>query len=251
MEKELFGAIRDNYNYASDNLWRWHRRQGIFTRIITFIWIGVSSTIIKIIGFIFGLGVILDYISVWLQNQRNNFINLIDKSAQTLCYRKISYMSAPILAFVLAPIALIFGLIPKWSSTIVAAAHPDLDFSLGTEHGYFVKLGKSYLNLAKALFININKHGYFFILPALLIFIFSTPIVILISLVFFLLVVLDIIGWVVGLIRKFVILSSAFFAKKTDSNIVSIISMPILMILFVPIYIVLLLIPKIATYDET
>lgn len=250
MEKELFGAIRDNYNHSSDNLWKWYRRQNFFTKIIVFIWILLSSITMKVIGFIFGLGVILDKMSVWLQSKRKYFINLIDSSSSSLWYNKFSYISAPIVAFMIAPIALVFGLIPKWSSTIAVAVHPDFDVSTGIDHGYFAKLGKSYLKLAKELFKNINKHGYFFMLPALIVSLLTAPFISIISLVFFILILLDFIGWIVGLIRKFVVSSSSSLAKTAGNSFGRAVAIPIIMTLFVPLYITLLLIPKIATYDD-
>jgi hypothetical protein len=56
MKHELFGAIRDNYFTA-------------------------SSATMKLIGFLFGLGVILDNISIWLQSKRDHLVYAIDVSA--------------------------------------------------------------------------------------------------------------------------------------------------------------------------
>ena len=250
MEKELFGAIRDNYNHASENLWYWHRRQNSFVKLLTFIWVAPASIIMQIIGFIFSLGVLLDKISVWLQSKRNYIVDAVDDSSSDLRYYKSSYFLTPIKVVLLSPVALLLGIIPKWSTTLVTAIHPDFDISTGVEHGYFTTLGKTYLNLTKELFKNIGRHGNLFVLPALIISVILAPVLVLISIIFFALILLDIVGWVVGLIRKFVVSSSAAMARTSGNNFGSVISMPIIMTLFVPIYIVLLLIPKIATYDE-
>ncbi len=250
MERELFGAIRDNYNNASVNLWYWYRRQNSFVKLLTFIWIAPASLVMKIIGFIFGLGVFFDKISLWLQSKRDNIVYAIDNSSENLRYERSAYILTPLKTLILAPIALFLGVVPKWSSTLVSAIHPDLDVGHGIEHGYFTKLGKSYLYLTKQLFGNIVKHGKLFFLPALIIALIITPITLSIAIIFFILIILDFIGWFVGLIRKFVVSSSSIMASNSGANIGSVIAMPILLAIFVPIYITLLLVPKIATYDE-
>ena len=198
MTQELFGAIRDNYNYASENLNRWHRKQNIIVKILTFFWIFPASLMMKIIGFIFSLGVFLDKISLWLHSKRNNVLDAIYNSAHELYYNKTAYIFSPIKALLLAPVGLFFGVLPKWSSTLVTVLDSDINPSLGVEHGYFTKLAKSYLHFSKELFLNINKHGKLFILPALIIAICFAPIFIIISIIFFILIILDYIGWVVS-----------------------------------------------------
>jgi hypothetical protein len=250
MERELFGAIRDNYNNASANLWYWHGRQNSFVKALSFFWVVFASLVMKIIGFTFGLGVFLDKISLWLQSKRDNVIYAIDGSVENLRYEKSAYIFTPITTLILAPIALLLGIVPKWSSTLVSAIHPDLDIGTGIEHGYFTKLGKSYLNLTKELFLNITNHGKLFFLPALSIAFLLIPLTSIIAIFFFILIILDFIGWFVGLIRKFVVSSSYAMARNTGNNIGGVITMPIFLTIFVPIYVALLLIPKIATYDE-
>jgi len=250
LENELFGTIRDNYFMASSEIWRWNSYQNFFVRFIVFPWLIVVSIIMKTIGFLFGLGVILDLVSVWLQKTRNSVVHVIESSAYNLRYEAFSYFTSPVKSLILAPIVLFLGIIPKWSSTIAVAIHPDLDVSYGIEHGYFIKAGKAYLKLSKMLFICINKHGILVGIFALIIATIFSPITLLIAFFFFSLIILDWIGWLVGLLRKFVVSSSMTMANLSGKNIGTVVLMPILLTLFVPVYIALLLIPKIATYDE-
>lgn len=251
MEKELFGAIRDNYFNASKQMWKWRKYKNFFIRSITLPWILVASIIMKIIGLLFGLGVVLDIISIWLMKRRNSTISMIDSSANNLRYSATAYFSTPIKCAILAPIVLLLGIIPKWSTTLVVAIHPDIDVSFGTEHGYFKLAGKSYANLAKMFFVGINKHGIFFTIIAFPIAIIVAPISFIIACFFFALIILDWFGWLVSMLRKFVVSSSEKMANASGKNILYVVLMPIFLILFVPIYIALLLIPKIATYDRT
>ena len=109
---------------------------------------------------------------------------------------------------------------PKWSSTLVTILDSNINPSLGVDHGYFTKLAKAYLQFSKELFLNINKHGKLFILPATIIAIVVMPIFIIISTIFFILIILDYIGWIVSLIRKFVVFSSASMARNSGKNLI-------------------------------
>lgn len=251
MEKELFGAIRDNYYSASDHIWSWNRHQNTLVKIIFFPWLIVASGTMKVLGVVFGLGVILDKISVWLQSKRDNVIASIENTTYALCTAKSAYFVTPIKAAILAPIALFLGVVPKWSSTLTVAVHPDFDVSHGIEHGYFTKTGKAYADLSKRLFQCSIKHGVAFSVLSIPLAMLTAPVALLISLVFFLLIVLDYIGWLVGIIRKFVVSSSNSFATASSKNAGNVVLMPLLLTVFVPVYVALLLIPKIATYDET
>ena len=203
----------------------------------------------KLLGFIFSLGIILDKISLWLQSKRNGVLNVIDNTTDNLSYKKSSYIISPIVAVIMFPIALLFGLIPKWSTTLMVGISPDLDIGHGTEHGYFTELGKKYLVLAKEYFVNIKEHGFFFGIFALAISIVVIPVLLLMSIAFFILIILDLLGWFVSLIRKFVVGSSQAMANKSGDNAAFAVIMPVLLTLFVPLYLVLLLIPKIATHE--
>lgn len=247
MEKELFGAIRDNYYKASSELWYWFKHTHFLLKVIFFIWIFVASILMKIIGFIFSLGVILDKISVWIQSKRRNLLNAVDTSAETLNYKKSSYLTSPLKVFFIFPMALFLGIIPKWSSTLAVSLHPDVDISEAVEHGYFIKLGKSYLNFIKALFVNIKGNGFFFGAFSLLISLATSPFFLIMSLIFFVLIILDWFSFLVGLIRKFVVGSSQAMANRSGNNAMNTVLMPLLLVLFVPLYLFLLLIPKIAS----
>ena len=249
MEKELFGSIRDNYYEASDELWFWFRNSHILLKIVFFLWIVLASATMRIAGFIFSLGIILDKISVWLQSKRTLVIDKIEDVSDSLYYKKSSYLFSPLLGFLLFPVALLLGIIPKWSTTLVVGIHPDLDIGSSLEHGYFIQLGKKYLKLSKSLIVNIKEHGFFFGIIALFIALITAPITLIMSLIFFLLIILDLFGWVVSLIRKFVVSSSQAMASKSGDNAMYTIIMPALLTIFVPVYIFLLLIPKIATHE--
>jgi hypothetical protein len=142
------------------------------------------------------------------------------------------------------------GIVPKWSSTLAVSIHPDFDASYGIEHGYFTNCGKAYFEIVRNMFKSLGKHGFIFFFFAFTMTVIATPILLLISIVFFALIILDFIGWIVGMIRKFVVTSSESMAGRSGAHAVNVVAMPILLTLFVPVYVLLLLIPKIATYDE-
>ncbi len=249
MEKELFAAIRDNYDQASTELWWWFRQKNILLKMIFIFWVLAASITMRIFGFLFSLGIILDKISLWLQSKREWFVNKIEDSKYQIGGGKFPYLFQPIFALILSPIALIFGLIPKWSATLAISAHPDLDNSHGTEYGYFTELGRKYSSLSRAMLSKIFAHGVIFSPIAFAFSLFAVPLLLLVAAIFFALLILDMFGWVVNLIRKFVVSSSENFARSSGKNVFNVILMPTLLTIFVPLYIFLLLIPKIATYE--
>ncbi len=249
MEKELFGAIRDNYYDGSSRLWSWLNRKNIFLKILFSPWVLVSSCFLLLIGFVFSLGVILDKFSVFLLNKRHGTIDIIHNSANNLRYSKMSYLTTPLKAILLSPIAFILGIIPKWSSTILSAPFDDISTSYEKDYGFFQNLGNSYIFLSKKMFVNISQHGYFFAIFALIITLITVPLTIAIALFFYIFIILDYVGWIVAKLRLFVVHSSYKFSDNIGTNNFNSFVMPILLVIFVPIYIFLLLIPKVATYD--
>ena len=249
MKKELFGTIRDNYYRASDGLWSWFNQTNLIIKIMFFVWIVLASSLMKIIGFVFSLGVFLDVISVWIQSKRTIIITAVENMSNNLSIYKVSYIGSPIKAILLSPIAFFFGIIPKWSSTLAVGIHPDLDISTATEYGYFTQLGKAYSKLSLSLFSNLKQHGLFFSPLGLLFALVFGIVIFSISLFFFILIILDYIGWIVSFIRKFVVSSSQAMANQSGKSFMTTIYIPVLLTLFVPLYIALLLIPKIATHE--
>ncbi len=205
MSTELFGAIQSNYNKASFELWSWFKNRNIILKTISLPWIIIASISMNIIGIIFSLGIFLDKISIWLQRKRDWFVNYLDNVAHDIKNEKIQYILSPFWATIVFPIALFLGIIPKWSSTIVSVVHPDLDVSTGTEYGYFTQLGQKYFAISKALLSNAVSHGILFSPISLIISIIFTPLHLLIAILLFLLIVLDWLGYIVSLIRKFVV----------------------------------------------
>lgn len=249
MEKELFGAIRDNYYLAGKSLWSWLKNRHIILQIIFFLWVLIASLAMYGIGFIFSLGVVLDKFSVFILEKRDLSIDFISKSTDKLYYSKTAYFLTPILAILISPICFILGIIPKWSSTILSTADAEFETSYEKEFGFFKRLGNSYLNLVAHLFKNLNSHGYLFAILALITTLLSSPILILIGLFFYIFIILDYVGWIVSIMRQFVVDSSYKFARNIGTSSVNSFLMPVLLVIFVPVYIVLLLVPKIASYD--
>jgi hypothetical protein len=249
MSVELFGKISENYDNASKNLWYWHRYKNVLIKIVTIPWILLSSIAMKAISIFFSMGIIFDKLSIWLEKQRHHVISSLESSNRNLQWNKIAYITSPLKAALLAPIALFLGIFPKWSSTIMAVGTGD-GFSHGTEHGFFTQLGKHYLVLVKNMFSYAFSHGFFFGLIAIVLSTIVAPVALIISAIFFILIILDLLSWLVELIREFIVVSSAYLARNVGNNFISTVFFPVVLTLLVPVYVVLILIPKISSQTE-
>lgn len=249
MSVELFGEISGNYGNAAGNLWGWHKSKNFIIRVITFPWIVFASIIMKIASIIFGFGVIFDVLSIWLENQRHLVIEALESLNENISRSKLAYISSPIKAAFLAPIALFLGIFPKWSSTIMALGGGD-EISGGTDHGFFWQLSKQYFFLVKNMFSYSFSHGFIFGLIGLVLSVIVTPIALVIAIIFAILIILDALSWFVELIREFIVWSSSTLARKTGNSLLGSIFYPTLLTLLVPLYIALLIIPKISSQTD-
>ncbi len=252
--KELFKAIRDNYYLAATNIWGWYKERWLL-RLITLPFILIGILLMFIIGTVFSLGIFLDQVSTFLEKRRKLFISFIEDKATNIRYSKISFLFSPLIIVLSFPICLILGLFPKWSVTLIVVLDDyDIDdiSQTSTEHGFFARCSKAYLNFLGILWSYTVKHGFLFFFPALGIAIIFSPFIIAISIVCVVLILLDFLGFLFGLIRKFVVNSSGKMARAADKGFPQVFIMPILLTLFVPLYLFLLLIPKIASeYDSS
>lgn len=243
---ELFEKISDNYSQASHRVWSWHRYSNILMKIIYLPWVIFASIVLNIIAFIFGLGILLDRLSLWLQSKRYKLLDQLDDSIHDIYWKKSGYISSPISATLLIPFALLFGIFPKWSSTVSEAA-----ISTDTQHGFFVDVSQKYFSLVVSMLKNIFKHGIFVSLISIPSAIIFAPFFAGVALFFSLLIILDLFSWLIEIIREFVINSSEFLAHNTSRNMFNVVVMPLLLVGLFPIYIFLLLIPKISTQNNS
>lgn len=249
MSVELFGEISNNYVNAAKELWSWHKYKNIVVKILMLPWVVIASATMKVIALIFMAGIIFDKLSLWLERQRKSVIAVLENKNRKLAINKSAYILSPILAGLLAPIALLLGIFPKWSSTLMVVSTDD-SFSSGTEHGFFFQLSKQYFLLVTNMLANSFKHGAIFWIVAIPLTLIVTPIALIISLMFLVLTVLDILSWLVELIRQFIVSSSAALSRRSGSSIGGVIFYPTILVLLVPVYLVLLLIPKISSQTE-
>jgi len=244
---ELFKTISGNYSLSSSEMWYWLRYKNILIKAIMIFWILPISIILKIISFIFSLGIFLDSFSSWLWNKRDNALYSLESSTYGLSYKKTSYILTPIEATLLFPYYILLGIIPKFSS--VVSGNTDNNLDLG--HGYFFKLGNLYLNLAKELLFNSFKHGILFFPIAIIITILIAPLSTIVGIFFYLFIVLDLFGWFIVIIREFIVTSSGKLARTSSNNFFTIIINPPLLIILSPMYLLLIFIPKFSTYDNS
>lgn len=245
---QLFETMSYNFKLSANGVWAWYRKQYFATKVLALIWAVIASIILTSISWIFKIGIIFDFLASWLQKGRNKVISRLDRWANDLKWKKFAYFTVPIKIVLLLPLALLLGILPKFSTEVdvVGADNDKVDIN----HGFFFKVAVAYLVIAKSLIFSSFKHGILFIPIGLLISFYIVPMAILIALFFFIFILLDLLGWIIEVIRNLVLSSSYNLAKNTGNNTFTVILLPSLLIILFPIYILLILIPKISSYDS-
>jgi len=240
---ELFQSMRGNYQTAAQNLWLWYRRQYSLLKWLIWPWPLLVGSVLGLIGGVFALLSVLDGLARWLRRRREAVVSRLENSANRLCWYKSAYFTAPLVGLFWFPLGILLGLFPKFSSEVDSG---DADVN----HGFFFRLAKAYLLLGKNLLTCSLRHGVLFFPIALLIAGFTAPVAVMAGLFFLVFILLDAIGFLVDLLRQGVVNSSRVLARGTDSNLFTALALPLLLILLFPVYLLLLLIPKISTYDS-
>ena len=237
---EIFKEISDNYKLASSNIWHWHHSKNFLIKLLSLVSILTMSFLLYVVSILLRVGFILDWISRKLNANRISILTLLKKANYSLDNSKTDFIIFPMKVVFISPIALLLGIIPKWSYSMTNGLDDAVD------HGYFRDLANNYLSLVKNLLLNLFSHGVLFSIISIPIMIITTPIFILISIIFYALIILDIVGFIVEELRKIVVNSSRILADNAGNNFINTLVNPAVMIFLIPIYIVILFIPKIA-----
>lgn len=245
----MFGEISNNYKESSREVWRWFNQSPTLLKPITFLWVLFASAVTYAIGILFSLGVVFDLISQLVLEQRRAVNRSLQKANDNLRYKKSAYILSPLMAGILAPVGFVLGIFPSWGA-IVSSAGADQSPGQDAAHGFFTRLCGYYLSLVKNMFANCFKHGFFFGLIALAITVLIAPYALMIAFMFAILILLDLLSWFVGILRVFVVKSSASLGRNSGRGLITATVFPSLLILLFPIYLILLFIPKVSSQSN-
>ncbi len=245
---ELFQSMRGNYQTAARNVWFWYRRQHSLVKLLAWPWPLLAGSVLGVIGWFFAVLTLFDGLAVWLQNRRNGVLIRLENQANALRWRKSAYFTAPLAGVFWFPFAIVLSLSPKLSSSVDGEVSASMDMNV--HHGFFFRLANAYGLLGKNLLTYSFRHGVVFFPIALLIAVVFAPLAVLAGLFFLVFILLDAIGFLNDLLRRGVVNSSRVLANWTNANLFAVLAAPLLLAILFPVYLLLLLIPKISTYDS-
>ena len=245
---ELFESIASNYTLAAAGVRRWYGRLPTLAKILAWPWPLLAIPVLTLLSLLFRLGVVFDIMARWLERHRSKIINALERWEIDLSLSNVAYFSVPIKGILLLPLVILLGVFPKFSTT---SEFDSDETGLDIEHGFFWQVSKGYLRIGRALMRNVGRHGVLFMPLALIIALFAAPSAVVVGLFFMLFIFLDWLGWLIDRIRGWVVNSSAGLARRSGDNLLSSIVMPLALTLLFPVYLLLLLIPKVATYDSS
>ncbi|MCP4701019.1 MAG: hypothetical protein GY862_29825 [Gammaproteobacteria bacterium] len=238
--------MSNNFRVAARGLWNWQRRQSLLLKLIAWIWVLPAGLVLTLISWVFKLGWIFDFFARLLRGGRNWALSILNRGARRLQWRKSAYLTVPVTGLVLWPLAILLGLFPKLGADLDAADDPADAFDM--DHGFFFALTKSYL-LIGWNYLRYSFSQGLFMPVALFLSLFVVPSAWAIALFFAVFILLDWLGVIVEWIRRGVASSSHALAIRAGRNIFFVMVIPVLLVVLFPIYVLLLLIPKVSSYD--
>ena len=245
---DLFESISANYSLAGRGVKRWYGRLPLLAKLIAWPWPLLAIPVLSVLSLLFKLGIVFDAMARWLERRRTRMIGALRRWETDLAYSAGAYFTVPILGTLLLPLVILLGVFPKFSTT---SDFDTGDTQLDIDHGFFWQVGTGYLRIARSLLTNVARHGVLFLPIALLIALFTAPAAAVVGALMLVLIVLDWLGWLIDRIRGWVVTSSGQLARRAGDGLFGSVAMPLLLTLLFPVYILLLLIPKVASYDSS
>lgn len=249
MSKGTFQIISESYQIGANNLIEYCDDAPLILKPFFYIYAIIGYLSLYICSFIFYLLIIFDYFSSFINSIRKVLLDSIEDRSINVDTSLINFLFNPIIIAALTPIFIISGILPKISSEL------DIDEYTGeviknlniTGSGTFKKIINFSMETTSNLFNYLRNQNFltwpFLIIPCL----FNAFIMFLIILVSTPLLILDLFSHIVDSIRAFCIKTSRNLGQSTYNGIGGFLFSPIVLIILVPIFIGILIIPKFST----
>ncbi len=249
MAKGTFQIISESYQRGANNLFNFCQEAPWILKPFLYIYALLGSAALYISSFAFYVLIIFDHLSSAVNWIRRGLLNTIEDRSRNVEYSLVGFIFNPLIIAILTPIFILSALLPKISSEL------DIDEATGeilekldiTSSGTFKKIMNFSKDTISNSFDYIKESSIiwwpFLIIPCL----FNSLLMLIIIVISTPLLLLDLFSYIIDSIRGFCIKVSRNLGESTEEGFGWFLFSPIILVLLVPVFIVVLIIPKFST----
>jgi len=246
-KKGVFTKLSKSYFLSAKSLFSYVKKTLFLFKPIVLIISLLYSTILIPIGIIFGGLILFDWLSSITDKIRYFIIKLMETQSLLITNSFLSFILRPILLVLIAPFFILSVFIPKLSNNVGGdlAQNELSDVTSGV--GSFKRINQIIWRAASNLFIYVSNSALILKPIAGIVAIIYSIILIIVGAAFFILIPLDFISRIIENIRNKIVKFSSYMQQKINKNMMTFLFIPIFLVLFAPLFLAIILIPKFTT----
>lgn len=247
MNDGIFLSLSKSYFIAAGNTFSYSWNVTLLLKPVALVVAILYVAVLTSLGIVFRVLIIFDWIGSLTDAIRKFLLELIDKQSRSIDNSLLSFLFRPIFLVILSPFFLLSVFIPKLSSNVLAnmAANELSDFVSGA--GAFKRINTAIWEAARRLFTYISQAPLLLQPITAIMAIIYSAVLLTVGTIFFILVPLD---WISGLIenmRQWTVQVAHGQQRKIRYSVGTFLFSPLLLIALSPIFLVVILIPKLTT----
>ncbi len=248
-KKGTFQIISESYQIGAKNLFKYCKSVVWILKPFLCLYAIFVFVVLYISSWVFYILIIFDFLAKIVNSLRNFLFNSIDAKSENVKYSLIGFVINPLIIVILTLIFILSAIIPKISSELnidelTGSALNEMDI---TGSGTFKQIIKLSMKTISNLFVFIKGKKLLF-WPFLIVFcLFNSLLMLALILIATPLLILDFLSYIVDSIRNFCSKISRNLGNSIEKGFGRFIFSPIILVLLVPVFIVVLIIPKFST----
>jgi len=247
MKAGIFFHIADSYKQASANCLAYIGRLPWLFKPFCFPVALIYAIVLLASSAVFYILVVFDKLGQLTDWLRNLILNEMSTQRYNLSNSLMAFLFRPIVLALLSPLFLISLVVPKMSSDPVEdfIMHESVEILDGT--GAFKTVNGILWDDAKRLFVYVSNISLLLMPVTAVIAVVYSLILIIIGLVFAILIPLDWLSLLIETMRQYIARTAHRLQYKVDQSFSTFLFTPLFLTLLVPIFLVLLVVPKFTT----
>jgi len=250
MTKGTFQIISESYQNAISNLFDYCNQFHWIVRPILFIYVCLVSITMLAASLIFYILIIFDALARFVNATRDAIFDSMYNTSGSLRYTVSGFVFNPMIVSLIIPIFILSIILPKLSSDFDESVSDFLgNFNLANSGAFQKIIRLSIYTLGQLLYFFSRGKVWFWPLLAIP-FLFNSALMLLIIFICTPLLILDLISWIVDFIRFMCIKIATNLSKSVDRSFSGFLFSPAILLILVPIFILVLIIPKFSSTIE-
>ncbi|MDD5272968.1 MAG: hypothetical protein PHU14_09645 [Methylovulum sp.] len=248
MNTGVFTHIAHSYFKAAGNSWLYLRRVAWALKPIILPLVLVYSLILLAIGLIFSLGIVLDWLGKLTDACRRLILGMMKNQSDYIDDGLFSFLFRPIFLVALSPLLIVFLLVPKLSSDSMDSFITNESSGTLDGSGAFKMVNGIFFHAVRRLYNYVADTAYLLLKPitAAVAIVYSLVLLAL-GFCFALLIPLDWLSHFVEFIRQSTARAAYRLQQCVPRSFIEFVFVPPLLIVLAPLFLVLLIIPKITS----